>query len=161
MAKNNIGEKVLFGSCLIFSFSIVSGSLACVILFPFLSFSIIKLDIIECFAGCSLALMAFPDAEKLGFITLDNSVSFFLLGLFIVLITFVLLFFQVKHRMWAFRGTIWLLGGDLVFMCFHYFFFPNMLGIGDRSFYVFLSLAYKVFGVLVCYGYTYVKQRAK
>lgn len=72
MGKNQM-SKLLQIACIVYTVSLFLGSIACVVLFPFMESSFIKLDMVECFSGCALALMAFPTAEQVGFITFEKA----------------------------------------------------------------------------------------
>lgn len=159
MGKNIIINRLMSITCIIYTVSILLGSVASVVFFPFMEALFAKLDIVECFSGSALAIMAFPTTKNMGFITYGNCIFFFVAGILLIFIMVPLLVAQFKKQPWGFYCTIGLQIVDMLFLLVHYYFLSDMLGMNNRGNYVVLSLMYKLFGIILLGGWTYCSKK--
>lgn len=129
---------------------VIISSILAIVCFPFLANAFTQLDIVGCLYGCSLSLMAFPDAEQIGFINLENCLFYIALSIVILiaLISFLYLFVRKKTLSYYLVGGVY--GIDVLFLIIHYFYLQEMLDISTQGPYAVLSLSYKLIGILIC-----------
>lgn len=131
---------------------VIISSIVAIVCFPFLANVFTQLDIVGCLYGCSLSLMAFPDAAKIGFINLENCLFYITLSIIILTALFAILYLFVRKK----RLSYYLVGGvygiDVLFLIIHYFYLQEMLDISTHGTYAVLSLLYKLIGILICYN---------
>lgn len=131
---------------------VIISSIVAIVCFPFLANVFTQLDIVGCLYGCSLSLMAFPDAAKIGFINLENCLFYIALSIIILIALFAILYLFVRKK----RLSYYLVGGvygiDVLFLIIHYFYLQEMLDISTHGTYAVLSLLYKLIGILICYN---------
>ena len=102
---------------------VIISSIVAIVCFPFLANVFTQLDIVGCLYGCSLSLMAFPDAAKIGFINLENCLFYIALSIIILIALFAILYLFVRKK----RLSYYLVGGvygiDVLFLIIHYFYY--------------------------------------
>ena len=148
MGKHILNTKHMQVACKIHMFCMLLGSITCIILFPFSISLFAKLDIVECFSGCSLSIMAFPDAEKIGFITLENCIYYFFAGLLFVVLQFPILIAIFKNKTWGIYSALCIYITDMIFLLLHCFYFTDMLSMNNRIGYVIASIVFKLIGII-------------
>ena len=140
-----------FGYCcvVIHVMATAIGTLLGVLGFPFLNGIFVQLDSVNCVCGSSLALMAFPDEARIGFVDLDNCTALFVIGIVATILLFILsglVILKKRSAMFIVLATYVL---DLTFLVIHYINLPDMIYLQTLGNYTLFSSIYKILGIVI------------
>ena len=118
-------------------------------LFQMSQLNFFTLDVVSSIMLSFLA-SAFSDGAPIGFINDNTAKAAFYAVIAIMLLYLVVFVFVCLRKKWAKYALLVLTIGDFAYLLVHLFFLPDMIDLSQRLIYLIGSIAWHIWGIILC-----------